>query len=103
VLCQGIYEPWHLILQQCTSCKILQVNGVEPSTVSHILLQAQQWKGGVGSNVFVINKTLELLKLEKFKWKIILFDLFQPFINLYFFVYRLFRRKENYTYRYENR
>jgi hypothetical protein len=34
------------------------VNGAEPSTVSHILQQAQQWKGGVGSIVFVINKTL---------------------------------------------
>ena len=55
------------------------------------------------SQYIVINKTIEQLKLEKFHITILLFDLFQPFINLYFFVYRLFREKENYTYRYENR
>lgn len=55
------------------------------------------------SHFFVINKTLEYFKLDTIKLKLILFDFFQPYINLYFFIYLLFREKENYTYRYENR
>jgi len=55
------------------------------------------------SQIVIINKTIEQLQLEKFYLTILLFDLFQPFINLYFFIYRLFKEKYNYTYRYENR
>jgi len=55
------------------------------------------------SQYIVINKTLEKLELEKFNITIFLFDIIQPFINLYFYIYRLFKEKENYTYRYENR
>jgi glycosyltransferase involved in cell wall biosynthesis len=49
------------------------------------------------SQFFVVNKTIEHLQLNKFYGTIILFDLCQPFINLYFYISRLFRRKENYT------
>jgi len=55
------------------------------------------------SQLIVMNRILERLQLEKFYITILLFDLFQPLINLYFFIYRLFKEKENYTYRYENR
>ena len=53
------------------------------------------------SQFIVINKTAERLQLEKFYLTIFLFDLFQPFINLYFYFYRILKAKENYTYRYE--
>lgn len=53
------------------------------------------------SQFIVINKTLEQLQLEKFYLTVFLFDLFQPFINLYFYIYCMLRAKENYTYRYE--
>jgi hypothetical protein len=37
------------------------VNGVEPSTVSHISMQAPEWKEGeVWNIVFAINKTLSI-------------------------------------------
>jgi hypothetical protein len=52
---------------------------------------------------FVINKTAGHLQLEKFYLTISLFDLFQPFMNLYFFICHLLKGKENYTYRYEKR
>jgi len=55
------------------------------------------------SQLFVINKTAEKLQLEKFYMTILWFDLFQPFINLHFFIYQIFKGKENYTYRYEKR
>ena len=55
------------------------------------------------SQFIVINKTIEQLQLKKFYLTILLFDLFQPFINSYFFVHRLLKEKYNYTYRYENR
>ena len=55
------------------------------------------------SQMFVINKISECLELEKFYLTILLFDLFQPFINLYFFMYCVLKRKENYTYHYEKR
>jgi len=57
----------------------------------------------LSSQFIVINKTAEKLQLKKFYLTILWFDLFQPFINLYFFIYRIFRGKENYTYRYEKR
>ena len=55
------------------------------------------------SQFFVINKTIEQLQLEKFYLTILFFDLFQPFINLYFHIYQILKGKENYTYRYEKR
>jgi len=55
------------------------------------------------SQIFVINKTVERLQLEKFYLTIFFFDLFQPFIDLYFFIYRILKAKDNYTYRYEKR
>jgi len=55
------------------------------------------------SQFIVINKTTEKLQLEKFYIAILMFDLFQPFIDLYFLIYSVFKRKENYTYRYEKR
>jgi len=55
------------------------------------------------SQLFIINKTAEELQLKKFYLIIILFDLFQPFIDLYFYLYRILKAKKNYTYRYEKR
>jgi len=60
-----------------------------------IVQYASQW--------MVINKTLGSLQLEKFHLIIPLYDLFQPFIDLYFFMYRILKEKENYTYHYEKR
>ena len=48
------------------------------------------------SQSIVIDKTIENLQLEKFKLKTLLFDLFQPFINLYFYIYCVLKRKENF-------
>ena len=55
------------------------------------------------SQLIVINRIVERLQLEKFYMTILMFDLFQPFFNFYFFMYRLLKEKENYTYLYENR
>jgi len=55
------------------------------------------------SQFIVINKTAEKLQLEKFYMAILTFDLFQPFIDLYFLIYSVFKGKDNYTYRYEKR
>ena len=55
------------------------------------------------SQFIVINKTAGKLQLGKYYLTIIWFDLFQPFINLYFYIYRVVKGKENYTYRYEKR
>jgi len=55
------------------------------------------------SQFIVINKTTNKLQLEKYYLTILLFDLFQPFVNLYFYIYRILKGKENYTYRYEKR
>ena len=49
------------------------------------------------TQIFVINKTAENLRLQKFYLTIPLFDLFQPFMNIYFFTYRIFKGKEFYT------
>ena len=55
------------------------------------------------SQLFIINKIVSKLRLGKFFMTIILFDLFQPFVNLYFFLYRILKDKENYIYHYDNR
>ena len=55
------------------------------------------------SQLIVINRVVERLQLEKFYFTILLFDVFQPFFNLYFFLYRLLKEKDDYTYLYENR
>jgi len=55
------------------------------------------------SQFFVINQTADKLQLRRFYLTILWYDLFQPFINLYFFVHQLFIGKGNYTYRYEKR
>jgi glycosyltransferase involved in cell wall biosynthesis len=53
------------------------------------------------SQLYIINQTVEHLQLEKFYMTILWFDLLQPFIDFYFFIYRILKRKENYTYCYE--
>ena len=55
------------------------------------------------SQLIVINRIVERLQLEKFYLTILLFDVLQPFFDLYYFFYGLFKEKENYTYLYENR
>ncbi|MDR3220218.1 MAG: glycosyltransferase [Dysgonamonadaceae bacterium] len=55
------------------------------------------------SQLYVINRTASGLHLEKFYLTIPFFDLFQVFVNIYFYIYGLFKRKENYTYKYEKR
>jgi len=56
---------------------------------------------GFSSQLFIINKTLNHLHLEKFYLTILLFDIFQPFVNLYFYIYRHLKEKQNYTNCYE--
>ncbi|MCL1934578.1 MAG: glycosyltransferase [Candidatus Azobacteroides sp.] len=55
------------------------------------------------SQLTVINKINEYLELKKSYLTILLYDLFQPIINLYFFIHCVLKKKENYTYRYEKR
>jgi len=59
--------------------------------------------GQLLSQGFIMNRTAERLQLGKFLLTIVLFDLFQPFIDLYFFAYQVLKGKENYTYHYEKR
>ena len=53
------------------------------------------------SQLFIINKILNHLNLNKFYLTILLFDIFQPFVNLYFYVLKLLKGKQNYTNCYE--
>jgi glycosyltransferase involved in cell wall biosynthesis len=53
------------------------------------------------SQLFIINKILKYLQLENFYLTILLFDIFQPFVNLYFYIYRLLKGKKSYTNCYE--
>ncbi|MDR0799589.1 MAG: glycosyltransferase [Dysgonamonadaceae bacterium] len=52
---------------------------------------------------FVINRTADPLKLEKYYFTLLFYDLMQPFVNLYFYIYRIFRGKKNYTWKLESR
>lgn len=49
------------------------------------------------SQLFVINKTAACWSDERFYFSILFFDFVQPFINVHFFLYRVFRKKENYV------
>ena len=53
------------------------------------------------SQLFIMNKILNHLQLDKFYLTILLFDIFQPFVNLYFNIYRIFKGRKNYTNCYE--
>jgi glycosyltransferase involved in cell wall biosynthesis len=53
------------------------------------------------SQLFVINKTAACLKLEKFYFLFPFFDIMQPIVNIYFYIYRLFEKKTNYVWKYE--
>jgi hypothetical protein len=55
------------------------------------------------SQLFVVNKTASALKLKKFYLTILLFDWMQIMVNIYFFMYRIVRKKENYIFKYEKR
>ena len=55
------------------------------------------------SQLFVINKTASSLNLEKFYLAMPLFDLMQIVANLYFFMFRVIHKKENYIFKYEKR
>jgi len=55
------------------------------------------------SQLFVINKTASSLKLGEFYLAMPLFDLMQIMVNVYFFMFRLVHKKENYIFKYEKR
>jgi glycosyltransferase involved in cell wall biosynthesis len=55
------------------------------------------------SALYVIRVTAKALQLKKFYSLFPLFDLIQICMNLYFYVYRTFNKKENYTYLYEKK
>ena len=55
------------------------------------------------SQLFVINKTASSLELEKFYLKIPLYDIMQILVNVYFFMFRVVHKKENYIFKYEKR
>jgi len=55
------------------------------------------------SQMFVVNKTADRLQAGKFYLTIPAFDLLQPFVNFYFYIYRIIKGKNNYTYLYEKR
>ena len=55
------------------------------------------------TQLFVINKTSSTLKLGKFYLAIPLFDLIQIMVNVYFFMFRVVHKKDNYIFKYEKR
>jgi glycosyltransferase involved in cell wall biosynthesis len=57
--------------------------------------------GRLFSQLFVINKTASCLKLEKFYFLFPFFDMMQPIVNIYFYIYKLFERRTNYVWKYE--
>jgi glycosyltransferase involved in cell wall biosynthesis len=72
--------------------------------VSNVILPLSAivaFSGRLFSQLFVINKTAASLKLEKFYFLFPFFDLMQPIVNIYFYIYKLFERKKNYVWKYE--
>jgi glycosyltransferase involved in cell wall biosynthesis len=55
------------------------------------------------TQLYVINTTAGMLKLPKFYFTLLLFDFIQPFVDEYFYLYRLFRGREDYNWKYEKR
>jgi len=55
------------------------------------------------SQLFVLNKIASSLELENFYLKIPLFDIMQILVNVYFFMFRVVHKKENYIFKYEKR
>jgi glycosyltransferase involved in cell wall biosynthesis len=55
------------------------------------------------TQLFVINRTAGMLKLPKFYITLSLFDFIQPFVDEYFYLYRIFRGKKDYNWKYERR
>jgi cellulose synthase/poly-beta-1,6-N-acetylglucosamine synthase-like glycosyltransferase len=55
------------------------------------------------TQLYVINKTASLLKLPKFYFTLLLFDLIQPFVDEYFYLYKIFRGQKDYNWKYEKR
>jgi glycosyltransferase involved in cell wall biosynthesis len=55
------------------------------------------------SQLFIVNKTASSLELEKFYLTIPLFDLMQIAVNVYFLMYSVIRKKENYIFKYEKK
>jgi hypothetical protein len=53
------------------------------------------------SLLFVINKTAGCLKLKKSLLLVPFFDVMQPIVNIYFYIYKLFAAKTNYIWKYE--
>jgi glycosyltransferase involved in cell wall biosynthesis len=51
----------------------------------------------------VINQTAGSLKLEKYHFTLFFYDLIQPFVDLYYFIYRIFKGKRSYTWKFEIR
>lgn len=55
------------------------------------------------SQLFIVNRTASLLQLKKFYLSIPLFSLMQIMVNVYFSMYRIAHKKENYIFKYEKR
>jgi glycosyltransferase involved in cell wall biosynthesis len=55
------------------------------------------------TQLVVINKTAGLLKLPKFYFTLFLFDFIQPFVDEYFYLYKIFRGRKDYNWKYERR
>ncbi|GHU65278.1 glycosyl transferase family 2 [Bacteroidia bacterium] len=55
------------------------------------------------SELYVTSVTTAELQLKTFYFLLPVFDLIQIYMNLYFYLYRIFNKKENYTYLYENK
>ncbi|MDR0864845.1 MAG: glycosyltransferase [Candidatus Symbiothrix sp.] len=55
------------------------------------------------TQLYVINRTAGMLKLPKFYFTLFLFDLIQPFVDEYFYLYKIFRGQKDYNWKYEKR
>lgn len=55
------------------------------------------------SQEYIFIKTLNMLNQPKSYFFLPLFDFIQPFVDLYFYLYRLFKGRENYNWKYEKR
>ncbi|MDR1632087.1 MAG: glycosyltransferase [Dysgonamonadaceae bacterium] len=55
------------------------------------------------SQLFIINRTASLLHLKKFYLAVPLYNLMQVLVNVYFSMYRIVHKKENYIFKYEKR
>jgi hypothetical protein len=57
----------------------------------------------LSAQLWIINRMAKSLNVEKYFLTLFFFDLMQPFVDVYYYIYRIFRGKRSYTWRFGTR